>query len=71
MLEGHVVVCASHKDLLLEVEKDIIKHYDSKPLVIVHNSDKGKDLSMIIKANKFRHFKSVTAETLEEIKDIH
>ena len=26
---------------------------------------------MIIKANKFRHFKSVTAETLEEIKDIH
>ena len=59
VLDGHVVPCGFHKNILLEVEKDLVKHCELKPLVVIHDTDQLEDLREIFKANKFRHFNGV------------
>ncbi len=62
--EGHIESCGSYPQLLKTLEHELIKHYDSKPLIVIHEQDQFEDISKLLRSKRFMHYDGVNASTL-------
>ena len=64
-------VVRSFKDsqlLLIALEEDILKNYDHKPMVVIHDLENEQEVASMIKGCKLRYAAGCSSEVLEQVK---
>ena len=66
---GNIVACSSEADLLKQLESELAKHYDSKPMIVIHTEEQAERIVKTCKSNKLTTYMGATSDTLNLIKD--
>ena len=61
---GNIVACATEADLLKQLESELAKHYDSKPMVVIHAEEQAERILKISRSNKLTTYIGATSDTL-------
>jgi hypothetical protein len=54
--------------MIYQLQEDIIKHYDKKPIIVIHDEDQLEEISNIMQSQKLKFRVGVHGETLTEVR---
>ena len=68
--EGHIIPCGSFDNVLGRLKDEMIKTYDSKPLIVISEENQIESIFQIVKSEKFQSFRGTSKETMMKIKEL-
>ena len=52
--------CGSYTGMLEELEKEVVKNYDTKPIIVIYAGEQLEDIKAITKRNKLTLYEGVS-----------
>ena len=67
--DGHIVACKSPESIYPQLEEELNKYYDSKPMVVIYEVGQLEIIKRILQDYKYTYYLGTSSETLYNIKD--
>ena len=66
--DATIIACHDSQTMMAAFDNDLGKHYDQKPIIVIHDMDQRDDIIHLLKASKYRYAVGAKDNVLHEVR---